>query len=246
MEEIRECIRKNILSVQERIIKAAQKAGRSTSDIQLIAVSKTHPASIIDLALTNGITAIGENKVQEAITKIPSLQQPYKELHFIGHLQSNKIAKLLQIKPFLIHSIDKLSTAQKLNQLLLSLNLQQNVLIEVNTSSEQSKSGITPSSTIDFIKAVALLPAIHIKGLMTISAITDKQEVIRSCFRKLRQLQEEISTLQIANVEMRYLSMGMSDDFEIAIEEGANLLRVGTAIFGARNYPNTEIISEGE
>jgi len=226
----------NIDLIRERINKAAIKAKRNPKNIKLLAVTKTRSIETIEEALLNNIEFIGENKVQEAENKIPFLTGEFKEFHFIGHLQSNKINKLMKLKPVLIHSIDKYPTAEKLNNYLKQHSMTQDVLIEVNTSNEENKFGIIPDETIPFIKAISKLENIRIKGLMTVGIFTSNEKLIRDCFIKLRKLFNEIKVAEIPNVEMKYLSMGMTNDFEIAIEEGANIVRIGTAIFGARNY----------
>ena len=227
---------RNIEIVREKINIAAAKANRDPKDIKLLAVTKTRTIQAIEEALSYNIKFIGENKVQEAEDKIPSLKGKFKEFHFIGHLQSNKINKLMKLKPTLIHSIDKFSTANKLNNYLKQNSIIQDVLIEVNTSGEESKFGVTPEDTLTFVKSVSQLGNINIKGLMTISMFTHDEEIVRSSFSKLRELFNEIKMLKISNTQMKFLSMGMTNDFEIAIEEGANIIRIGTAIFGARNY----------
>jgi len=227
---------KNIELIRERINKAAIKANRDSKDIKLLTVTKTRSIETIEEALSYNIEFIGENKVQEAEDKIPFLKGKFKEFHFIGHLQSNKINKLMKLKPTLIHSIDKYSTAEKLNNFLKQHSMTQDVLIEVNTSNEESKFGATPNEVIRLIKSISQLENIKIKGLMTVGEFVADETVIRKCFIKLRELFNEIKTAEILNVEMKFLSMGMTNDFEIAIEEGANIIRIGTAIFGARNY----------
>ncbi|NQT65530.1 MAG: YggS family pyridoxal phosphate-dependent enzyme [FCB group bacterium] len=229
-------LNKNIETIRERVNKAAIKANRDPKDIKLLVVTKTQSIETIEEALSNNIEFIGENKVQEAEDKIPFLTDKLKEFHFIGHLQSNKISKLMKLKPTLIHSIDKYSTVNKLNNYLKQNSLTQDVLIEVNTSDEESKFGIHPDETSKLIKAISQLENINIKGLMTISMFTHNEKIIRGSFIKLRKLFNEIKAAEIPKVEMKYLSMGMTNDFEIAIEEGANIIRIGTAIFGARNY----------
>ena len=229
-------LNENIAKIKERITKTAIKVDRDPGDIKLLAVTKTRSIETIEEALSNNIEFIGENKVQEAEDKIPYLEGKFNEFHFIGHLQSNKINKLMKLKPTLIHSIDKFSTANKLNNYLIQNSHTQDVLIEVNTSDEESKFGIKPTETITLIKAISELENIRIKGLMTISMFTHDEEIIRKSFITLRELFNEIKITEIPNVEMKYLSMGMTNDFEIAIEEGANIIRIGTAIFGARNY----------
>ena len=228
-------IKKKIESLRWQIEKAVSKVDKTASDIKLIAVTKTQSAETIEEALQNGIQFIGENKIQEAEQKIPILKGKYKEFHFIGHLQSNKIKKIIPLQPTLIHSIDKFSTAKKIDDFIAKHNLQiQNILIQINTSDEMSKFGIYPTETSQLIKQISELPNIRIKGLMTIGVFTNNEKNIRKCFQILKQLFEKIKQQKIPRVEMKYLSMGMSNDYKIAIEEGANIIRVGTAIFGTR------------
>lgn len=230
-------LNENIAKIKERINKAAIRANRDPREIKLLTVTKTQSTETIEEALQNGIQFIGENKVQEAEDKIPYLEGKYAEFHFIGHLQSNKIKKIIPLQPTLIHSIDKFSTAKKIDKFIAEHKLQiQDILIQINTSDEASKFGIYPNETSKLIKQISELPNIRIKGLMTIGVFTSNEKNIRKCFRTLKQIFEKIKQQKIPSVEMKYLSMGMSNDFEIAIEEGANIIRIGTAIFGARNY----------
>jgi pyridoxal phosphate enzyme (YggS family) len=229
-------IAENIEKLNKRIENAAEKVKRNPFEIKLLVVTKTHPIPIIEEAITYGIEYIGENRIQEAEKKIPFLKDKIREFHFIGHLQSNKIKKLMKLKPALIHSIDKLGTARKLNEHLDELQKKQNILIQVNTSAEISKFGINPDDTTDLIHDIAKLENLQIMGLMTIGMFTSDETIIRKCFQILRRLFEEIKRENIPGVKMKFLSMGMTDDFEIAIEEGANIIRIGSAIFGARNY----------
>jgi pyridoxal phosphate enzyme (YggS family) len=229
-------IAENIEKLRERIENAARKVERDPSEIKLLAVTKTHPIPIIEEAIKHGIEYIGENRIQEAVEKIPFLKDNIREFHFIGHLQSNKIKKLMKLEPALIHSIDKLSTARKLNEHLGELKKKQDILIQVNTSAEASKFGIDPQETVPFVQEIAQLKNLQITGLMTIGMFTSDETIIRKCFQTLRRLFEEIKRENIPGVKMKFLSMGMTDDFEIALEEGANIIRIGSAIFGARNY----------
>ncbi len=229
-------IAENIEKLSKRIESVAGKMKRDPSEIKLLAVTKTHSIPIIEEAITHGIEYIGENRIQEAEEKIPILKDNIREFHFIGHLQSNKIKKLMKLEPALIHSIDKLSTARKLNEHLGELQKKQDILIQVKTSAEISKFGIDPDDTTSFIHEVAKLKNLQIMGLMTIGMFTSDETIIRKCFQTLRRLFEEIKREYIPGVKMKFLSMGMTDDFEIAIEEGANIIRIGSAIFGARNY----------
>ncbi|NQV17229.1 MAG: YggS family pyridoxal phosphate-dependent enzyme [Armatimonadetes bacterium] len=228
-------IKERIDKLSIRINTVAEHSGRNPESIKLIAVTKTRTPETIDSALKYGIEFIGENKVQEAEQKLPFLKEKYKEFHFVGHLQSNKIHKLMKLHPTLIHSIDKFSTAEKLNEYLSKKDKKQDILIQVNTSEEQSKFGIHPDETLDFIKKISLLSNLKIRGLMTIGIFSDNENKIRKCFQILRKIFEKIKAEKNPIVEMKYLSMGMTNDFEIAIQEGANIIRIGTAIFGIRN-----------
>lgn len=229
-------IAENIENIKQNIIEILEKQNRSWNDITLLAVTKTHPEKKIEEALLNGIECIGENKVQEAERKIPNLSVPYREFHFIGHLQSNKINKLMPLRPTLIHTIDKLSTATKLNRYCEKHGRKQAILIQVNTSEESSKSGIKPEETETLIEKIRVLPHIQIKGLMTIGKLTTDKEEIRACFRLLKKLFDQIQRKNLSQVQMQYLSMGMTSDYQIALEEGSNLIRIGSAIFGSRTY----------
>jgi pyridoxal phosphate enzyme (YggS family) len=228
-------IAENLQIVKHKIDEACKRAGRDSSEIKLIAVTKTHPVEMIEEALSLGITAIGENKIQDACNKVPLLSKEV-EFHFIGHLQSNKINKLMTIKPYLIHSLDSYSTAEKLNNYLERNGGIQNVLIQVNTTDEGQKSGVDPTDLPELLKQISQLTNLRIMGLMTIGMLSASAESNRKYFIQLRELSQTIKSLSIPGIEMKYLSMGMSDDYEIAIEEGANLIRVGSAIFGSRNY----------
>ena len=229
-------IANNFKKVKQRIAEAARKVNRKPEQIKLLTVTKSHPLAKVEKALKLGVEYIGENKVQEAEAKLPELVGKYKEFHFIGHLQSNKIKKLIPLRPELIHSLDKLSTIRKLHNYLEKHDLQQDILIEVNTSGEASKFGIEPNSALELVEAAANYSRVHIKGLMTIGKLTDNRDEIRACFRRLKELSQQISQHNIPNVKMNILSMGMTNDFEIAIEEGSNIVRVGSAIFGSREY----------
>ncbi|MCD4796331.1 MAG: YggS family pyridoxal phosphate-dependent enzyme [Candidatus Cloacimonetes bacterium] len=226
-------IAQNIEDLKKRIETSAKIAGRDPLDIKLLSITKTHSVEAIEIALDNNIEFIGENRVQEAEQKLPFLKGRYKEFHFVGHLQSNKIKQLMKLEPALIHSIDTLSTAQKLNDHLSGISKKQAVLVQVNASGEESKFGIKPEETLDFINDLSELPNLKVEGLMTIGMFTTNEENIRNCFRTLKKLFEKIK--ENPKVEMKYLSMGMTNDFEIAIEEGANIIRIGSAIFGSRN-----------
>ena len=229
-------LKENILRIQNEIVQCALSVGRDATSIKLLAVSKTHSADIVRSALSFGIDFIAESRVQECEQKLPALVGLYKEFHFVGHLQSNKINKLLSFRPTLIHSIDKYSTAEKLNNALAHFDFTQDILIEVNTSGEASKHGCHPSDIYELLERIDQLDKIRVKGLMTIGRLTNDTEQIRDCFKSLRESFETAKTRNYHHCSMEYLSMGMSDDFQIAIAEGSNILRVGSAIFGHRDY----------
>jgi pyridoxal phosphate enzyme (YggS family) len=229
-------IKENLEKLEKQIAEAAERAGRNSAEIKLLVVTKTHPVERIKEALQAGAQNIGENKIQEAEAKIPQLQGDYAEFHFIGHLQSNKIKKLIPLRPELIHSIDKISTARKLNNYLVKHDLQQKILIQVNCSGESSKFGIDPTELDDFLAEISKFTNLNIQGLMTIGLNSENEAKVRAGFKLLKQLYETVPTEKYPNVKMKYLSMGMTHDFALAIEEGANLIRIGSAIFGARDY----------
>lgn len=225
-------IRENLAQIQDRIAAAAARAGRAPASIGVVAVSKTKPVSLIVEAIDAGITDIGENRVQEAQSKHPQIDCTVK-WHLVGHLQRNKVKQALPIFD-LIHSVDSPRLLAEIDRRSAELNRTTEVLIQVNTSAEPSKFGLEPDQTLGFIESAQPYTHVRIKGLMTIGAFLPDPEAVRPMFALLRQLREKIIAQQFPNVEMDTLSMGMTNDFEVAIEEGANLIRVGTAIFGER------------
>ena len=225
-------IRENFLQVQNQIRAAAEHAGREAHSIQVIAVSKTKPVSVILEAIDAGITDIGENRVQEARDKYDRVDRPVK-WHLVGHLQRNKVKQALPIFD-LIHSVDSLRLLAEIDRRSAQLNRRTEVLIQVNTSGEPSKFGLKPDAVYGFMENALDYAHVRIEGLMTIGAFSPDPEEVRPSFVLLRTLQEKIREQQFPNVEMEYLSMGMTNDFEVAVEEGANLVRIGTAIFGKR------------
>lgn len=229
-------IEENIKRVNDNIARKLQSLGRPADDALLVAVTKTHDVDAVELALRAGIRHFGENKVQEAMRKVPMLGAPYEGFHFIGHLQSNKINNLLSLKPFLIQSVDSLYIAQHLNKALGNRNLTQDILIQVNTTAEESKTGVSFDNASDMVWQIAALPCLRIKGLMTIGMMSIDPERTRPYFRQLMALAGKLGAENIPGVELKYLSMGMSDDYLVALEEGSNMLRLGSALFGARQY----------
>lgn len=232
-------ILRNIAIIKERISKACKQSGRNPNEVKLLLATKTVPAERIKIALQTGNTLIAENKVQELKDKYAALKEIPHNNHFIGHLQTNKIKDILKYDVSCIQSLDRLDLAEKLHQRLQFENKTIEVLIQVNTSNEESKFGVSPDKAIELVKHIAQLGTLKIKGLMTIGLFSAETEKVRECFRLLKDIQQQIIALNIPNVEMQELSMGMSGDLETAIAEGATIIRVGTAIFGQRIYPDS-------
>lgn len=225
-------------TIKSEIAELAQKSGRSADSVKLMLVSKTVPVERILKAIELGHKLYGENKVQELSEKLPLLTEQNVEFHFIGHLQSNKVKRCLELAT-MIHSVDRISLAQELSGQLVKMNKKMDILIQVNTSHEESKFGVHPDEVIGLVEAVAKLPHLRIKGLMTLAKFSSLEDEVRPCFKMLKQLSDQIERKNIPNVEMKELSMGMSSDYQIAIEEGATIVRVGTAIFGKRDTPDS-------
>lgn len=222
----------NIKEVLEQVKTAAAQANRDPSEIKIVAVTKTVPVERIREAVDAGLTVLGENRVQELTAKYPLVEGV--EWHLIGHLQSNKV-KYIVDKVSLFHALDSLSLAEEINKRMAPLGRAMDVLIQVNVAGEGTKFGIKPEETRDFVDAVRKLPGLKIRGLMTIGPFVADPEEVRPVFRRLRLLAEEVKTIGFPGVEMRHLSMGMSNDYIIAVEEGATLLRLGSVLFGPRN-----------
>lgn len=236
----------NLQHIVQRIEHACKASNRDARGVRLLMATKTVPAERIRIALEAGQHLIGENKVQEIKEKFEVLKSIPNEQHFIGHLQTNKIKDILQYNVSCVQSLDRLDLAGKLHQRLQAENKKLDVFIQVNTSGEASKFGIAPEDCIDLVKKVAQLEALQIKGLMTIGLFSAETEKVRACFRLLKNLQQQIIALDIPGVDMKELSMGMSGDLETAIEEGATIVRVGTAIFGQRVYPDSYYWNENK
>lgn len=233
MQEINE-LTSNINDVRQRIEKAAVKSGRKPEDITLVAVTKTVDAEIINQALHLGIKDIGENKVQEIQNKYGLVKQEVN-WHLIGHLQTNKVKYIID-KVQLIHSVDSFKLAEEINHRAKAIGKMMDILIQVNVSEEESKYGIKTTECEELIKAISALTNIKVRGLMTIAPYVSNPEGVRIYFRQLKNLSIDIGQKNYDNITMDYLSMGMTGDFEVAIEEGANIVRIGTAIFGRRKY----------
>lgn len=227
-------IRNNYEDVQARIANAAKQAGKDPKDILLLAVSKTIDVPRIKEAVSIGMTSLGENKVQEIMDKY-ELMGSGVQWHLIGHLQTNKVKYIID-KVALIHSVDSLKLALEIEKRAAQKNLTANILIEVNMEQEESKFGVKPENVYELVREISKLSHICVKGLMTVAPFVENPEDNRDCFQKMRQLLVDINTKNINNVSMDILSMGMTGDYEVAIEEGATIVRVGTGIFGKRNY----------
>ncbi len=225
-------ISENIKSIRQRIARCCEKNGKSAEDITLVCVTKEVGLAEIEEVLSLGVTDIGENRAQDLIPKYKAIGRNAR-WHFIGHLQTNKVKDVVAASS-LIHSVDSLHLASSINKEAGKIKKVQDILIQVNTSGEKSKFGMAVDEAIAAVNSISLYTNITIKGLMTIAPEVPDTELVRPCFRSLRKLFEDIKARSLDNVDMKYLSMGMSNDFEAAIEEGSNMVRIGTAIFGLR------------
>ena len=232
MTEQSKRLAENYNAVKENIKKACEQAGRSQEEVTLLAVSKTKPVDMLMDVYHAGARDFGENKVQELVDKIPQLPSDIR-WHLIGHLQRNKV-KYIVDKVYLIHSVDSLRLAEAVKK-----QVEANILIEVNSAQEESKFGTTTEETEKLVRDISFLPGVHIKGLMTIAPFVEDPEENRTYFQKLRQLAVDIGNKNIDNVSMSILSMGMTGDYTVAVQEGAAIVRVGTGIFGERDYSKT-------
>lgn len=227
-------LKENLAAVLENINEACKRANRNLDEVTLIAVSKTKPVPMLEEIYAEGIRCFGENKVQEMCDKIEVLPKDIK-WHMIGHLQTNKV-KYIVGKTALIHSVDSLKLANEIERQAAKNDVIVDILVEVNIAEEESKFGIHKEETFALIQEISKLPHVRIKGLMTIAPYVDDPEDNREYFRQIRQLSVDINQKNIDNVSMDVLSMGMTGDYMVAIEEGATMVRVGTGIFGERNY----------
>ncbi len=222
-----------IRRVRDRIDSAARKAGRDAAEITLVAVSKKQPVGLIEEAIACGITEFGENRVQELVQKFPSISGTLN-WHFIGHLQKNKIRQVVD-KVVLIHSVDSVGLAKEIERIAeRRLTGEVRILLEVNVSGEASKYGFVPGQITAACAEISELKHVSIQGLMTMAPFTNDEKVLAKCFNRTRELSDKIKMQKISGVEMRHLSMGMSNDFEIAVREGSTMLRLGTILFGPR------------
>ncbi len=227
-------IAQNLEDVEKRIQAACDRAGRDRSEVTLIAVSKTKPVSDIRQAMDCGITVFGENKVQEINDKTEEIKEPLS-WHMIGHLQTNKV-KYLPGKVCMIHSVDRMSLAEEIEKQAAKHGIVMDVLCEVNMAGEDTKFGLTPEEAPDFVRSIAGFEHLRVRGLMTIAPYTEDPESNRQYFSDLRKMLDQLKSENIPGTQLDTLSMGMTGDYEVAIEEGATFVRVGTGIFGERNY----------
>lgn len=227
-------VTENYKYIKKQVEDTAIQCGRNPEDITLIAVSKTKPLSDIEELIQIGVEDFGENKVQELCDKYENVSKPVR-FHQIGHLQTNKV-KYIVDKACLIHSVDSLKLAKELQKVAAKKQVIVQILIEVNVAKEDSKYGLYTEEVIPFLEEIAAYPNIHVNGLMTIAPFVENPEENRKYFRTLKQLSLDIISKNIDNIDMNVLSMGMTNDYKVAIEEGATMVRVGTAIFGIRNY----------
>lgn len=222
-------VSENLKRVRERIRHAAEKVGRNDRDITLVCVTKTANLMQIEEALASGVTDIGESYIQDAVEKFRTIEYRAR-WHMIGHLQTNKVKDAVRIFD-LIHSVDSFRLARDISRRSAAMRTVKRILIEIKTSEEATKSGVLPEQTLPLVEQISELPGVKVTGLMTMAPFSDNPEGSRPYFQRLRKLAMLISDKRIRNVNMDYLSMGMTQDFEVAIEEGANILRIGRAIF---------------
>lgn len=228
----------NIAQVRQNIAQAAKKVGRNPEDILLLAVSKTKPVEQIKEAVSYGLTSLGENKVQEIMDKYEPMGEGI-HWHLIGHLQTNKVKYIID-KVDMIHSVESIRLAEEIEKRAAAKNKVMDILVEINIAQEESKFGIPVNEVESFLQELSKFSHIRIRGLMTVAPFVENPEENRLYFRKMRELLVDINTKKIDNINMDVLSMGMTGDYMVAIEEGATIVRVGTGIFGERYYPNKQ------
>lgn len=227
-------VAENLAQVQKNINESCNKINRDPNEVTLIAVSKTKPVEMLKEAYDAGARVFGENKVQEIVDKYDQMPSDVK-WHMIGHLQRNKVKYIID-KVALIHSVDSIRLAETIEKEAAKHNITANILIEVNVAKEESKFGLMPEELDEFIDKIKDFKHIQVKGLMTIAPFVENPETNREIFRSLRKLSVDINNKNVDNVNVSILSMGMTNDYTVAVEEGATMVRVGTGIFGARNY----------
>ncbi len=235
-------VAENIREVEAKIATAAEKSGRKAEDVLLLAVSKTKPVELIGEAVKAGCVSLGENKVQEIMEKYEPMMEYTPEgdrihWHLIGHLQTNKVKYIID-KVDMIHSVESLKLAEEIEKRAAQKGVVMDILIEVNMADEESKFGVKPEDTEALLREISKMEHIRVRGLMTVAPFVENQEENREVFRQMRELLVDMNGKKIDNIKMDTLSMGMTGDYEVAIEEGATIVRVGTGIFGERYYPN--------
>ena len=234
-EKTLKSVKENYEEIVARIADAAIKSGRNPEDITFLAATKTVDAEIINYAISLGLKFIGENKVQELLSKYDNYDLENSNLHFIGHLQTNKVRQIVG-KVSMIQSVDSVKLANEISKQSLKHNIVTDILVEVNIGKEENKSGIMPEQLEALLREISTLEGILVRGLMAIPPICENEQKIRGYFQNMRNLFLDISEKKIDNIKMGILSMGMSSDYYEAILEGANLVRIGSSLFGARNY----------
>ena len=228
-------VAQNVSALQEQICQAAAAAGRDPAQVRLMAVTKTVDPELVNAAIDAGITLLGENKAQELCAKYDSYHKDGVEIHFIGHLQTNKVRQIVD-KVQMIESVDSLPLAEEINKRCAALNKQMSILIEVNIGREESKSGVLPEDLPALLEEISKLPAVSVRGLMAIPPVCENNEQVSQYFYQIQQLFIDIKQKKYDNINMEILSMGMSGDYQTAIAYGSNVVRIGTAMFGQRNY----------
>lgn len=228
-------VAQNVSTLQEQIRQAATAAGRDPAQVRLMAVTKTVDPELVNAAIDAGITLLGENKAQELCAKYDSYHKDGVEIHFIGHLQTNKVRQIVD-KVQMIESVDSLPLAEEINKRCAALNKQMPILIEVNIGREESKSGVLPEDLPALLEEISKLPAVSVRGLMAIPPVCENNEQVSQYFYQIQQLFIDIKQKKYDNINMEILSMGMSGDYQTAIAYGSNVVRIGTAMFGQRNY----------
>lgn len=225
-------LRQNLNRVKEAVAQAARGAGRDPSEVRIVAVTKGQPPEVLRMARAVGLEDLGENRVEELEAKIRILGQPFATWHMVGHVQSRKAKEVAGLANW-VHSVDSLKLARRLSAFRLEGGRSPlPVLVQVNTSGEETKSGFSPDEVLGALAEILLLPGLRVEGLMTMAPFVDDEATLRRCFRRLRALHEEARRL--AGYQGRELSMGMSNDFRVAVEEGSTMIRIGTALFGER------------
>lgn len=228
-------VAQNVSALQEQIRQVATAAGRDPAQVRLMAVTKTVDPELVNAAIDAGITLLGENKAQELCAKYDSYHKDGVEIHFIGHLQTNKVRQIVD-KVQMIESVDSLPLAEEINKRCAALNKQMPILIEVNIGREESKSGVLPEDLPALLEEISKLPAVSVRGLMAIPPVCENNEQVSQYFYQIQQLFIDIKQKKYDNINMEILSMGMSGDYQTAIAYGSNVVRIGTAMFGQRNY----------